>query len=326
MATAKEIPPGGEGKIDVTFKTGGGSGGKREKHISVTTNDPDNKNISLAITTIVVEKVGISPERLNFSQVKKGKEHVLYASISGEDKDTTKLTGFDSPNPSITVEINPKGYDGNKDQQIKVTLLPTMRIGRFFERVMLHTDHKDFKDIALNVIGEVTGDVSLLPSQLHFGLFQGGKPVDRVMTVKAIEDITFKILEVKSTVPEVTTSVETVLDGKEYRIHAHLSDTFAGDSPRGTLTIKTDLKNDGIFEVEIAGRKLPPMGSSFATTVPPSLNNGQPSPRPAGNLTVFPPPATQQAQPPRPVEIHEAVPAGGPPVTQPAPPGVKTPQ
>ncbi len=299
MASAKEIPPGGEGKIDITFKTGTGSG-KREKHIAVTTNDPDSKNISLTISTAVVEKIGLSPDRVNFNQVKKGQEHVNYAAISGEDKDTTKLTGFDSPNPSIKVEINPKGYEGNKDQQIKITLLPTMRAGRFFERVTIHTDHKEIKDIALNVIGEVTGDISLMPSQLHFGLFQAGQPADRVITVKPTENAVFKILEVKSSIPEVTTSVEPVTSDNKigYQIHAHLSDKFAGDSLKGTLTIKTDLKNDGILEVEIVGRKLPPAAAGANTTPGPfPFNNGQPPPAPAGGPLVNPQPVKPPAPP-----------------------------
>ncbi len=227
MASAKEIPPGGEGKIDVTFKTGTGSGGKREKHITVTTNDPEKKTVSLTVSTEVIEAFGISPNRINFNQVKRGQEHVRFASVSGEDKDTTKLTGSESPNPNIKVEINPKGFDGDKYQQIKIILMPTMKAGRFFERVTIHTDHKTMKDIQLNVIGDVTGDVTIAPNQVHFGLFQKGKkPSERFMTIRAVGEVTFKILEVTSSIPEVTTSLETVVAGKEYKLRSTLSDTF----------------------------------------------------------------------------------------------------
>ncbi len=284
MASAKEIPPGGEGKIDVTFKTGTGSGGKREKHITVTTNDPEKKTVSLTVSTEVIEAFGVSPVRVNFNQVKRGQEHVRYTSVSGEDKDRTKLTGSESPNPNIKVEINPKGFEGDKYQQIKIILMPTMKAGRFFERVTIHTDHKTMKDIQLNVIGDVTGDVSIAPNQVHFGLFQKGKkPSERFMTIRAVGEVTFKILEVTSSIPEVTTSLETVVAGKEYKLRSTLSDTFAGDSLNGKLTIKTDLVTDGIIEVPIAGRVLPPAAQQpAAATTPPAA-------QPAGGIQPAPP-------------------------------------
>ena len=269
MASAKEIPPGGEGKIDVSFKTGAGSAGKREKHITVTTNDPEQKTVSLKISAEVVEKIGISPNRVSFNQVKKGKEHVLYASVAGEDKDKTKLTGSESSNPNIKVEISPKGFDEDPYRQIKVILMPTIRVGRFFERVTIHTNHQDMKDIELNVIGDVTGDVAVTPNQLHFGLFQKGKQTEHVIMLKAMEDTTFKVLEIKSTIPEITTSIETVEAGRQYRVHAQLNEGFAGDTLKGSLIIKTDLKEDSIIEIDIAGRMLPPTAQQAAPANPP---------------------------------------------------------
>jgi hypothetical protein len=286
LASAKEIPPGGEGKIDITFKTGSGSGGKREKHITVTTNDPEKQTISLTITTNVVEAISINPSRINFNQVKKGQEHVRFASVDGEDKDTTKLTGSESSNPNIKLEISPSGFEGDKYQQIKIILMPTMKVGRFFERVIIHTDHKTMKDIQLNVIGDVTGDVTVAPNQVHFGLFQKGKqPSERFLTLRAVGEVTFKILEVKSSIPEVTASIDTIVDGKEYKLRAALSDTFAGDSLNGTLSIKTDLQNDSIIEVPIAGRVLPVAPQQTAPANPSTPGAVQP----AGGIQSLPP-------------------------------------
>ncbi|MBN2106993.1 MAG: DUF1573 domain-containing protein [Deltaproteobacteria bacterium] len=279
MASAKEIPPGGEGKIDVTFKTGSGSGGKREKHITVTCNDPEKKSVGLTVKTEVVETLGITPIRISFNQVKRGQEHVRFASVSGEDKDAVKLTGFESSNPNIKAEINPKGFDGDTYQQIKIILMPTMKTGRFFERVKIRTDHKTIKDIQLNVIGSVVGDVTVAPNQVHFGLFRKDKkPSERFLTIRSVGEVTFKIIEVTSSIPEVTTSLETVVAGKEYRLRSALNDSFAGSSLNGKLTIKTDLMNDGIIEIPIAGRVLPPAAQQGAPAIMPSAG------KPAGGI------------------------------------------
>lgn len=298
MASAKEIPPGGEGKIDVTFKTGAGSTGKREKHITVTTNDPEQKTVNLTVSTEIVEKIGISPNRVNFNQVKKGKEHVRYASVSGEDKDKTKLTGSESSNPNIKVEISPKGFDEDPYRQIKVILMPTIRAGRFFERVTIHTDHQDMKDIQLDVIGDVTGEVAVMPNQLHFGLFQKGNQIERVIVLKATEDTIFKVLEIKSTIPEITTSIETVEAGRQYRVHAQLKEGFAGDSLKGSLIITTDLKEDSIIEINIAGRMLPPTAQQEGpANLPPGAQQAAPANLPPFLREGRSPPAPQQTPP-----------------------------
>ena len=298
MASAKEIPPGGEGKIDVTFKTGAGSTGKREKHITVTTNDPEQKTVNLTVSTEIVEKIGISPNRVNFNQVKKGKEHVRYASVSGEDKDKTKLTGSESSNPNIKVEISPKGFDEDRYRQIKVILMPTIRAGRFFERVTIHTDHQDMKDIQLDVIGDVTGEVTVMPNQLHFGLFQKGNQIERVIVLKATEDTIFKVLEIKSTIPEITTSIETVEAGRQYRVHAQLKEGFAGDSLKGSLIITTDLKEDSIIEINIAGRMLPPTAQQEGpANLPPGAQQAAPANLPPFLREGRSPPAPQQTPP-----------------------------
>jgi hypothetical protein len=214
--------------------------------------------------------------------VKKGKEHVRYASVSGEDKDKTKLTGSESSNPNIKVEISPKGFDEDRYRQIKVILMPTIRAGRFFERVTIHTDHQDMKDIQLDVIGDVTGEVAVMPNQLHFGLFQKGNQIERVIVLKATEDTIFKVLEIKSTIPEITTSIETVEAGRQYRLHAQLKEGFAGDSLKGSLIITTDLKEDSIIEINIAGRILPPTAQQGApANLPPAPQQTPPvSPSP----------------------------------------------
>jgi hypothetical protein len=317
LASAKEVPPGGESKIDVTFKTGSGSSGKREKHIAVTTNDPEQQAINLTISAEVVEAIGISPNRITFNQVKKGLEHVRYASLSGDDKDKTKLTGAESSNPNIKVELNPKGYDDDKYRQIKIILLPTIRAGRFFDKVTIHTDHKDMKDVQLDIMGDVTGDIVVMPNQLHFGLFQKGKQLERVIVLKATENVNFKVLEIKSSIPEVTTSLETVEAGKEYRLHAQLKDGFTGDSIKGTLTLTTDLKNDNIIPIDILGRMLPPSASGNGPeSLPPFVKEGQQPPVKQGTPGNLPPFLKDGNTPPAPVSSPmppTGQPSGSPP-------------
>jgi len=57
----KEIPPGGEGKINVSFKTDGYGGKTMKKVIRVKTDDPEKKEFNLIVTGLVERVVDIKP-------------------------------------------------------------------------------------------------------------------------------------------------------------------------------------------------------------------------------------------------------------------------
>ncbi len=196
----------------------------------------------------------VEPNRLSFGQVKKGGEAVRYAALAGSDRDAAKITSVESNNQHIKVDTNPKGFENDPQKQIKVSLRPGMKIGRFNERVILHTDHKELKDLTLYVMGEIVGNIVVTPNFLHFGMFEQGKSVERIITVRAAADNSFKVLDIKSTVPDVVTGLETVQAGKEYRIRATLKESFTGDVLRGQLLIKTNDKDQGMIEMNVFGR------------------------------------------------------------------------
>ena len=64
MASAKEIPPGGEGQIDVTFKTGKAIG-PIAKSITVTSNDPVNPSLTLQVKADLEALFVAKPDRVH---------------------------------------------------------------------------------------------------------------------------------------------------------------------------------------------------------------------------------------------------------------------
>lgn len=258
MASAKEIPPGGEGKIDVVFKTGAGAGGKREKTVTVTTNDPDQKTINLKISTTVQIVLDLEPSRIAVGQLKKGSETIRYAALTGNDKDSVKINSVESSSQFIKVDTNLKGFDKDKQKQVKITILPGMKVGRFNERAVLHTDHKNIKDVTLYIMGEVVGNITVSPNYINFGMIEKGKSVERIINLKSAADASFKVLEIKSTTPDIVTGLETVQAGKEYRIRATLKESFTGDILRGQILIKTNDKEQTNIEINTFGRVAKP--------------------------------------------------------------------
>lgn len=255
MASAKEIPPGGEGKIDVTFKVGSNAG-KRQKTINVTTNDPDQKTVSLNVSADVKVVLNLEPARVNIGNIpKKTKTAPYYVSLTGSDADKVKISSIKSENQFIKVETNSKGFENDKNKKIKVTILPDIKVSRLREKVIVYTDHASVKELTFYVYGEVTGNINVTPKYLSLGTVGEGKPTEGKINVTARGDAKFKIVGVQSSMPEVEATVETVKKGKEYVVTARVKEDFTGDVIKGNLTIQTDDKEEDKIEVRVYGRK-----------------------------------------------------------------------
>ncbi len=61
---ASEIPPNGETKIFASFDTNGLSGGKKQKSITVYSNDPERPVVKLALLADVIREVSVEPRFL----------------------------------------------------------------------------------------------------------------------------------------------------------------------------------------------------------------------------------------------------------------------
>lgn len=280
MASAKEIPPGGEGKIEATLRTGA-RGGKTSKTITVTTNDPAQKTIQLKISAEVQIALALEPYLINFGRFKKDEKPVRYVSVIGDDKDSTKILSAEPKDKNIKVEINHKGFESNKDNRIKISMLPNMKVGQFRDVIAVTTDHKTSKNLNISVFGEVVGDIMVSPRSFSFGYFERGKAPEKIVTLKANPPVTFKVLKAESTAPEVLVEKVTVKEGSEYQIKARIKDDFDKDFLRGNIVVTTDNNEQPTIEIMYFGRVQKaqgttprPQGTSISvpdvTSVPPS--------------------------------------------------------
>jgi len=253
LISAKIIPPGGEGKIDVTFLTGSRSG-RKNKTISVETDDPGHKTVKLRISADVQLLLTTKPDRVNFGRVKKKDESIKYILLIGRDKEKAKIISTRSNNKFVKVDINHSGFEGDKNKKIKITVLSGMNLGRFREKVIIYTDHKRIKKLETYVTGEIIGDIVISPQYLYFGEMIHGKEQVRTIRMKSTSDDPFRVLDIKSTISEIQTILEKVKEGKEYRVKVVLTQKFNKDLLKGKIIIKTNIKDQEKIEVKVLGR------------------------------------------------------------------------
>lgn len=255
LASGKEIPPGQTGTIDVTFNTGSRQG-KNEKTITVTTNDPLQQTVTLKISADIEVLLAVAPQQLVFGQIKKGDTAVRYAAMIGNDKDSVKILSAESSHASVQVAADKNGFDNSPDKQIKVTVLPGMKPGRFHERVTITTDHPSIKTLLLTVAGEVVGNFTVSPQTLSFGVIQPNQKVERFINLKATGEKSFKVLKAETGDPAVSAAVEKVADGREYNVRISIVETALKPAAvlRGKLLLTTSDKEQPVVEIPYWGR------------------------------------------------------------------------
>jgi len=200
--------------------------------------------------------LAVEPRRIYFGRLRKSMPHPeKYVVLSGTEKGITKITSVISKNNHIKTEVVPPETENkNKPQQIKVTVLPDMKVGRFNEVVTIHTDHKEKKKLTFYVSGEIVGNIAVLPSRISFGMFKKGGKYEKRIRLKAAPGVVFKVLDVKSTTPGLTPKIVTVKEGTEYLVRVSMEESFDKDIMNEKITITTDDKEQEKIVVNVSGR------------------------------------------------------------------------
>ena len=101
------------------------------------------------------------------------------------------------------------------------------------------------------------------------------------ISVKATHDSTqFKVLGVTCTVPEIETELETVKEGREYRVKVRLAKDYKKPLLKGSITIATDDKDQSSIEVRVFGRSI----DSLPKQKPSGAHKPRRGPRKAQNV------------------------------------------
>jgi len=199
--------------------------------------------------------LAIEPNHISFGRLRRGTQYPeKYASLIGLEKNNTQILSATSRNKNVKVETGVFKTEDGIEKQIKVTLLPEMKMGSFSEPINIETDHEKIKDLKLYISGEIIGDIILNSRFISFGAVRRGGKYERSIRLTAAPGITFKVLDVHSTVPGIHTKVQTIREGIYYRISACIEEDFSEDSMNGKIIITTDDKSQATIEVGILGK------------------------------------------------------------------------
>ena len=248
--STNRVPPGGESQIAVTFDTHFQKG-HRERTITVYTNDPANPNALMTLQGNVEVEVEATPADVMFGKVHQGVEMTKEVVISDLVKNSKGFSvgPLSNTSPNIKVSSAPR-KDGKPGAILTVTLLKSMPIGQFDDSIDVVNNRKP---IQVHVSGIVTGDLTLDPAQVSFGIVPSKQSVVRILRLTNEGSHAVNVLGVSSTDQSVIASVEPVRPGKEYKITVELRKNTPDGQLRGSLAIRTDDAGQSTLSVPFYG-------------------------------------------------------------------------
>ena len=164
VASAREIPPGGEGRVFVTLDTAR-MAGVRSKTVTVYTNDPAAAAVGLTLTGEVVADLVVTPDPVYLGRLRRGESGRREVLVTpGRAGGAYAVTAVQHDNPALQVRLEPRP-DG-PGQRLVVELDRDVPAGRFSEQLRLRTTSPREPVITLTVFGTVEGDVVALPARI----------------------------------------------------------------------------------------------------------------------------------------------------------------
>lgn len=232
LASAAEIPPGGEGAIKATINTRGRSG-VVSKVVTVESTDPNNRFSRLKLKATVIVEAALQPRSINLGRLNRGETVTKSAKLIARDPATTKIKSVEAS--ATEGELTAKIVKVEGGSGVEVTYTGS-KAGVVRGRVKVETTSEKRPTLDLMVRGLVLGTWELIPRTISFPeVEEGAEPAKRTLRVKARTKTNFRVTKVEDSEGAVQSEITKTDNG--YEIELTLSKL--PEKRRGVLEIST---------------------------------------------------------------------------------------
>ena len=238
VVSNNEIPPGGEGQIQVRLSTQGRVG-VLEKTVSVSSNDPVQPNLVLKMKGKVEQYLSFDPAFLNLGKVLKGTKKTSTVKLSGKLSTDAKLLSIAPSDPKA---LSVKLLD---EKTIEVVFDASQIEGRFSGTVVAETNLEKPKNVKFRVSAWVVQDLFFEPDRVYLSEVTTHKRHSAQVKVLSFTGKPFSIKRAYD--PQGFVQVGVERDGKNYNLG--LSLTKAPSEGHGVVIVETDRKDQKHLEI-----------------------------------------------------------------------------
>ena len=215
----KEVLPGGEGEIEVTFDTNH-RGGDNRKTITVFSNDTTTPRAEFEIRANVETLLSLVPAfiRLNPDL---GKEQVAESWLTGKLKDQAKLKiGETTGDTEVSVALAEKKLEDGSLQQGVRFKITGKKVGFGNGNLILETGLPKPDKLQIGFHWTVAGNIQVVPAQLYFSS-KMGPASERIIRVSS-RKTDFKLREARVVSGPFVAKIVTPDAGVGYEVHVNL--------------------------------------------------------------------------------------------------------
>lgn len=249
LLSAEEIPPGEEGKIEVTFKSGLSSG-KKKKMIYVYSNDPKTPSDQLHIMANIVVPVEVRPRQLYWvadrNEPSKKIIEFLY-----QPKMNVKIVKLEISSPAFKASFTPKSNGERPGYDIEVAFDGALPAGNFREKLTITTDSPDYPSFPVFIRGRIAGKVRVVPNAVALGVIKSDSLPSRAIRVYAKDNRDFEITGIEPTSPLISTEITKDVNSNGYRVKVALTTKPPQGAFSEKIRIKTSLNGENPLEVAV---------------------------------------------------------------------------
>ena len=254
LASAKNIAPGESGSIDVTFDSRG-KRGQIEKHVTVSSNDPDTPQSTLTMVGEIAQIVVVEPPFATLgNNLPKGKGADTSFRIWRDDKQAFKISRIESDSASVTASTEPVEQDGNPAYQVNVKLVPNAPPGRYVGVLKVFTDIPNMPQTEVRFYGSIRSEMRLTPKYAVMGQVPVGSEATKTLTLERDGDgPPLQIVRVTDPAPYIRTSLKTIEEGRKYEMQVTLDKNAPAGSLKGEIIVETNMGDEEPLRIPIYG-------------------------------------------------------------------------
>jgi hypothetical protein len=206
--TRQTIPPSESAELSTQLTLTGRSG-ELHKSILIESNDPANPALQLSIKGVVGADFEFVPSILTLR--KDSPDAPATASTILKSLKNESFEILDAKSDSGKLKVRWDKFPDKNAFQITANLEDRFQPGQYGDRIVLETNHMTRKQMEVSVIVIVPSPIVVAPMKIVLD-FMSQAPVSRTIILKNPLKDTFRIAEIETPDPSITTKTETLGD------------------------------------------------------------------------------------------------------------------
>jgi hypothetical protein len=208
----KIVPPGGKSEVRATLSLVGRIG-QQHKTITIESNDPNNRNLTLFLNGAAASAIDVTPDRITFSQVAAGTVSTAEVVLAATGTNSFKILRAESTSPAFAADVSP--IEEGRKYRVAVRMEQSFQPESPGGQINVQTDDPARPTIAIPVSCSALAEIIVAPVDILLSA-NSTKPVMRTIHLKPGTGPAFQVVSVEPPSGDMKVQVLPWEDG--YRV------------------------------------------------------------------------------------------------------------